>query len=356
MHQHERDPAGAVRPHEKHVVLEPGRFLQQGEVPGKQGLELQRVDLGSLQGVGQRRGGPKLQRDLAAADRDRRALLGREQGERPLDPAARKPRLDVVELQEGRGRHFERRGDHGVGRFLLALDVLQGDDQGRPDSRPAIVVVEATHGEVIRGHEIHHAKRPPAVLGGVDAHDELSEGQRVAARLEFHEMCFPVGEPLGDPLVVEVDGGPQPRVERPRDASGVAREEKGVSVDGGGQVMGAVAAAHGLEVGELRQREEPVRPVDDPRPAMKGSDGNGRFVPVDLGQTRPVQDLQGGRAQGLAGEHALRELAVGLLGVQAAHAHRRGASGQNENHDQAGGAGRASERWARMHRRPPLQP
>ena len=212
--------------------------------------------------------------------------------------------------------------------------MFQGGDQSRPDPRPAVGVPQAAHLELGRVYKIHHAERAVAKLVRIDVDGQLPEGQSVNPLLQDyvpsirykHLSVFRLGEAPGNAPVVKIDGGSKTGVERVRGCAGILREEKCIRIHRGGEEERPVTAFGRVQEGKLRQGKEPVGLARGGQGLVQGRDHLGRFALELVLQAGPVEDLQGRGAQYVVRQNGFGQPAVGLLGIQRAHAHRRGAS------------------------------
>ena len=321
MNEHQRDPAGTVRRHEKHVVLEPGGVLHNREVPREKPLELQCVGLRPLQRVSKGGRQPELQWHGAVADGDGGVFLSGVEGQPSFHPAGPDPLLNIFQAQEGGGRHSQRRRDHGKFPLLRPRSVFQGGSEGRSDPRPAVGVPEAAHLELRCVYKIHHAEWAVAKLIRIDVDGKLPEGKPVNPLLQDylpslrynHLPVFRFGEAPGDAPVVKIDGGSKTGVKRVRGCAGTLREEKRIRIHRGGEEVGPVTAFCRMQEGKLRQGKEPVGLAGGGEGLVQGGDRLGRFALELLLQAGPVEDLQRRGAQFVVRQNGFGQPAVGLL-------------------------------------------
>src|SRR5262249_4991144 len=201
--------------------------------------------------------------------------------------------------REARGHgDLEEGGDATVrGAGSPRRERLQTGGQGRPQPGLAVAVPEAVDREVRRWREVPELAPRPHELLRIEADLELPEREGVRPGGEAHLLAVFAHEARGERAVVEVRRQPRAGVEKIGWRSRALREEYGVGVDGGRQVMGLRARPLAMEERQLGQREQPILLSRWPEAGVQLGEGAGRVLGKALAQVEPLEDLNGVEAR-----------------------------------------------------------
>ena len=113
----------------------------------------------------------------------------------------------------------------------------------------------AAHGELGDRHEVDQPAVAPVEAAGVHPHLDLSEGQGIGPWGELHRAAVARSEGERDRAIVEIGGQPRLWIERSGLLLSPLRQEEGVRVDSGGEIVGLLPRVLRMQEGEFAEGE-----------------------------------------------------------------------------------------------------
>src|SRR4029453_13879167 len=116
--------------------------------------------------------------------------------------------------------------------------------------------MQAAHLDVSSRDKILHSIVGPDQIRFVEGHRKLTKRQSKCAAHRYGVGAIVRLCGLGERLIVDIRGPPQSWVDPVGRRSMLSGHQKGIGVDGSGQIVGPVAAVIGVEKRKLGQRED----------------------------------------------------------------------------------------------------
>ena len=237
----------------------------------------------------------------------------------------------IVEANEGGDGHFRSRWNpaaRGIARRRFDSRRERGADTGF-----AISVAQPANLKVRERYEFRQMISAVVESCGLDAQVERTKRQTQLTRAKVNLLSVFGRESQRDASIVKIDGERQARIVRPGRVCRICREQEGVRIGSGREIVGLISGILRVRERELGQREQAIAFVRFAKSRIQLGQYCLRITFETLAKSGSFQNLRRVIAR-FAGRQDVRvELAMGRLLVEPLDSDRRGAPAGKQNDD-----------------------